>query len=166
MQSGAERGTDLTRLCHAGCCEEHRQLVYSRRKSVFGALQLVAAAVGVAEGRAQAASSSTQRESVHYEVITKGLLGSPVFTIPFRTTRLRLEIRNFIVGPGTADDVPVPARAIMELRGGGVVTSVNGEARERRPGDFWVVDKGAHLRLENHADVAVIRVIFLYQSNQ
>jgi hypothetical protein len=50
----------------------------------------------------------------------------------------------------------------MELRGGAVLTTIDGQQQERRPGDFWIVGKGSSLRFENRADVAVIRVIIVY----
>ena len=112
---------------------------------------------------AQVAQGKTPQEGAPYEIIAKGLLGSRLFPVQFRSADLRLEIRNLIMGRGEARAVPTPDRAIMELRGGGVVTTIDGEGRERRPGDFWRVEKGSTLTLENRADVAVIRAIYILE---
>jgi hypothetical protein len=50
-------------------------------------------------------------------------------------------------------------RTIMELRGGAVIATVNGKRVEHVPGDFWVLERGDTLALENQGDVAVIRSI-------
>lgn len=112
---------------------------------------------------AQVAQGKAPQEGAPYEIIAKGLLGSRLFPVQFRSADLRLEVRNLIVGRGEARAVPTPDRAIMELRGGGVVTTIDGERRERRPGDFWRVEKGSALTLENRADVAVIRAIYILE---
>jgi hypothetical protein len=110
----------------------------------------------------QAARGQATLDSAQYQIITHGLLGSPVFPVRFRSADLRLEIRNLIMGPGAAQAVATPNRTIMELRGGALVTTINGEKRERRPGDFWLVEPGSTLALENQGDVAVIRAIYVF----
>ena len=108
----------------------------------------------------------TQQEPTRYEVITKGLLANPPFFVQFRSVPLRLEMRDLIMGPGRAEGVPTLVRTLMELRGGGVVTVINGERHERSPGDFWIVDRGSALSLQNAGDVAVIRAIQLFEGRK
>lgn len=102
------------------------------------------------------------RDSTAYEVLTKGLLGSKVFPLQFRSSRVRLDVRNLIMGPGKAANVPTPTRTILELRGGVVLATVNGTTEEHYPGDLWVVEKGSVVTLENRGDVVVIRALYLY----
>lgn len=97
-----------------------------------------------------------------YEVITKGLLGGPVQTYQFHSADIRVEVRNWIMGPGSAQAVPVAARTIVEVRGGAVLVSLNGQQKEYRPGDFFTVDAGAQLNLENRSDVVVMRAIAVH----
>ena len=108
-----------------------------------------------------APTAAAQRTSPDsgYQVITKGLLGGPVYPVQFRTAKLRLETRNLIMGPGRAESVPTPVRTIMELRGGALTATLNGKRQEHVPGDFWVVNKGDTLSLENQGDVAIIRAV-------
>ncbi len=129
----------------------------------------VLTAIGVVVARptgAQVAPEPATQESKQYEVVTKGLLGSPLFPIQFRSADLRVEIRNLVMGRGEAQAVPTPTRTIMELRGGAVVTTINGDKRERRAGDFWEVEKGSMLALENRGEVAVIRAIYLFEGGK
>lgn len=132
------------------------------------AVMVIAASCALCWMSAPAAAQTTARqdptsvsptESKPYEVITKGLLGSPVYPVQFKSAALRLDIRNLIVGPGTAQGIPIKERTLMELRGGGVVTTIDGQKQTRRAGDFWVVERGSALSIENAGDVAVIRAM-------
>jgi membrane protein implicated in regulation of membrane protease activity len=90
------------------------------------------------------------------------MLAGPVFAYPFATGKFRVEARNLIIGHAKANDVPTPADAMMELRGGAVTTILNGQTQERIEGDFWTVEKGSHLDIENKGQVAVIRAVYVY----
>ncbi|MGH2397577.1 MAG: hypothetical protein ACRDFW_11450 [bacterium] len=138
------------------------------RKSAVVAVAALAAVslLATRSACAQVAQGKTPEEATQYEIITKGLLANPILPIQFQSADLRLEIRNLIMGPGQAQAVPMPTRAIMELRGGGVVTTINREKRERRPGDFWVVEKGSALALDNRSDVVVIRAIYIFEGRK
>ena len=70
------------------------------------------------------------------------------------------------MGRAKASNVPTPADAVMELRGGAVTTIINGQAQERTEGDFWTVEKGSHLDIENKGAVAVIRAVYVYPSGK
>ena len=107
-----------------------------------------------------------EREGIRYEVITKGLLANPTFSVQFRSAPLLVGIRNLIMGPGQAEEVPTPVRTLMELRGGGVVTIINGQSQERQLGDFWIVERGSALSLQNVGDVAIIRAMQLFEGQR
>ena len=97
-----------------------------------------------------------------YTLLTPGMLASPVFTYPFATGKFRVEARNLVMGHAKASNVPTPADVVMELRGGAVTTTINGQTQERIEGDFWTVEKGSHLDIENKGQVAVIRAVYVY----
>lgn len=97
-----------------------------------------------------------------YEVIVPGMVANSPFDLQFRSADLRLQVRDLIMGRGEARDVPVPARILMELRGGGVSTTINGAKTERTQGDLWIVEKGDRLTVENTLDVAVIRAVYIF----
>src|SRR5439155_23386262 len=85
---------------------------------IFGLLLIVLAAPDVIRG--QVAAPPAQQ----YEVITKGLLGDPAFSVQFRSAPLLLELRNLIMGPGITDAVPTANRAPRAPRRGGVVPTL------------------------------------------
>ncbi len=126
---------------------------------------LVSVALGWPTGAgAQAPAAQRPADSTHgYEVLTKGLLGGPPLALQFRTARVRLVIRNLIMGPGSADSVPIPMRVVMELRGGALTARINGKTVEHFPGDFWVLEKGSAVSLQNRGDVVVIRAIYVLE---
>lgn len=98
----------------------------------------------------------------YYSLVTQGMLAGPVFPYQFQSAKLRLEIRNLIIGHAKASEVPTPTDMLMELRGGAVITTINGQAQERIQGDFWTVEKGSSLTIENQAQAAVIRAVYVY----
>jgi hypothetical protein len=105
-------------------------------------------------------------ETAPYEIVGKGVAARAVASLQLKSADLRLEIRNIVIGPGGAEAVPVPERAIMELRSGGVATTIDGQERERRIGDFWTMEKGAVMRVKNHAQASVIRAIYLHEGSR
>lgn len=105
-------------------------------------------------------------ETPYYSVVTEGMIASPVFPYQFQSAKLRLEVRNLIMGHSKANDVPTPSDILMELRGGAVITTVNGQAQERIQGDFWTVEKGSKLAIENQGQVAVIRAVYVYPGSK
>jgi hypothetical protein len=129
------------------------------RSSLF--LLILVAAQPVRVGSAQA-SQEKPNSSPYYSPLTQGMIASPVFPYEFQSTKLRLEIRNLIVGHAKANQVPTPTDILMELRGGIVTTTINGQSQERIQGDFWTVEKGASLAIENQGQAAVIRAVYLY----
>lgn len=123
-----------------------------RLAGIAGVLTVLAIGAPALPGLAQ-----NDKEGPRYEAATPGVLVSPGRPLQFRSADVRLEIRDLILGPGPARAVPTPGRALMELRGGSVVTTIDGQKQERRAGDFWVVAKGSALSLENLGAAAVIR---------
>jgi hypothetical protein len=102
----------------------------------------------------------------YYSLLTEGMLSGPTFPYQFQSIKLRVEIRNLILGHSKAANVPTPADIVMELREGYVITTVNGQKQERTIGDFWSVEKGAALSIESPGQVAVIRAIYLYPGSK
>jgi hypothetical protein len=97
-----------------------------------------------------------------HRLLAPGIAASEPVTIPLRTVPARIVLRNFVVGRGTAKDVPNPNFAVMELQSGHVFTTMAGNRQERVAGDFWTVDKDATISFENpdaHS-AAVIRVTY------
>jgi gentisate 1,2-dioxygenase len=48
---------------------------------------------------------------------------------------------------------------VYELRAGKVTTIINGERRQRREGDFWIVRSWQNIAIEADDDSAVIQII-------
>jgi hypothetical protein len=51
------------------------------------------------------------------------MLAGPVFPYTFAAGKFRVEARNLIMGHAKASEVPTPADAVMELRGGALTTT-------------------------------------------
>jgi hypothetical protein len=107
------------------------------------------------------ATPGRQGPPSYYVLLTPGMLAGPVFSYPSATGKFRLEVRNLIVGHAKASDVPTPADGVMELRGGAVTTTINGHTQQRTEGDFWTVERGSQLEIENEGQVAVIRAVYV-----
>jgi hypothetical protein len=112
---------------------------------------VLGAAQPVRVSSAQAAQQKTESTS-YYSLHTQGMITSPVFPYEFQSAKLHVEIRNLILGHAKADQVPTPTDILMELR----------QSHERMQGDFWTVEKGASLAIENRGQAAVIRAVYLY----
>ena len=102
---------------------------------------------------------AAERQFTH-TLLTQGIAASAPVTVQLRTVPLRLVVRNFVVGQGTARDVAIASFTVMELQTGHIFTTIAGARHERVPGDFWTVEKGASITFENpHPNAAgVIRV--------
>lgn len=101
-----------------------------------------------------------------YQIMSRGALSRELSSVRLTSVPLRLEIRNIVIGPRGSEGVTLPARAVLELRSGAIVTTIDGEARERRVGDFWTVEAGRVMQVRNHSEAAVIRVIYLHEGTQ
>jgi hypothetical protein len=114
--------------------------------------------------RISGAQGTQQKEGPppYYSLLTQGMLAGPMFPYQFQSAKLRLEIRNLIIGHAKASEVPTPTDMLMELRGGVVITTINGQSLERIQGDFWTVEKGSSLAIENQGQAAVIRAVYVY----
>lgn len=120
--------------------------------------------VGQGREQSQQSKENSDRNS-QYEVLVKGVAASRAAQIQFQTAPVRLEIRNLVMGHGQTETIPVQAQILMELRQGSVVSSINQEKRERKQGDFWVVEKGSSLTLQNPGELAVVRAIYIFEGN-
>jgi|SRR5581483_7839891 len=112
------------------------------------------------------AKDTENRPTSTYELLTKGMVGSAPFQIQFKSAPLRLDIRNLIMGRGQTEAIPTPARMLLELRQGGITTTINQEKVERSQGDFWVVDKGCTFTIQNPGEVAVVRAIYIFEGSR
>jgi len=134
-------------------------------------LAILAIAMPVALWLSGNSSAQQDREqkrdpATDYEIIVPGLLGNRVTSVQFKSLPLRLDQRDLIMGRGEAKGVPTLVRMLLELRGGSVTTTVNGQSVERRQGDFWEVAQGVQLDFKNTGDVAVIRVIYIHDGRR
>ncbi|SRR6266404_6189695 len=102
-------------------------------------------------------------KAASFQVLTKGLLTNAGATFRFPSEKLELEIRDLVMGNGTARDIPTPTRMLLEVRGGLVKVTINGKTENHVPGDMFGVDQGAKLELENPGDVTVIRAIYIHE---
>lgn len=72
----------------------------------------------------------------------------------------RLVIHNWIVPGGTEiERFPVEGFAVVQLRGGELVTVIGGERQERAEDEFWVIPAGATMAVETEDDSAVLQTI-------
>jgi hypothetical protein len=132
--------------------------------STFRVLLLVGMLLFAAQSTQHSSAQIAQEKGPpsYYTLLTPGMLAGPVFPYTFAAGKFRVEARNLIMGHAKASEVPTPADAVMELRGGAVTTTINGQSQERIEGDFWIVEKGSHLEIENRGQVAVIRAVYVY----
>jgi hypothetical protein len=114
----------------------------------------------------RAAQPAPQAERGDFEVLTKGIVASRPFEARFTAIPIRLSFRNLVMGRGETQGLKFDARVLMELRQGGVVTTVNQQKTERRAGDFWVVERGVSIAIQNPNEVAVIRAIYMFAGSQ
>lgn len=73
---------------------------------------------------------------------------------------VRVAIDTWLVPNGaTIENLPLPLRGntVMELRGGSVVTVIDGNRVKRTAGDFWTVPAAAPVRLETENDSAALQ---------
>ncbi len=128
-------------------------------------LFVLLAAQPIRQVDAQSSNEKPGRQP-YYSVLTEGMLSGPVFPYQFQSVKLRVEVRNLIMGHSKASNVPTPTDMVMELREGAVTTTINGQKQERTIGDFWSVEKGASLSIESPGQVAVIRAVYLYPGSK
>lgn len=133
---------------------------------VFALLLISLALFVTAQQQQQQGYEPPRPPETKYEVIVPGMVANAPFTLQFRSADLRLVVRDLIMGRGEARNVPVPARIVMELRGGGVTTTIDGAKADRTQGDIWTVEKGQSLTIQNPYDVAVIRAMYVFELGQ
>jgi predicted patatin/cPLA2 family phospholipase len=125
---------------------------------------LCAAAALLVSAVARADESPNAAHAGAYEPFVKGIVASSALPIQFESAPVKLELRNFVMGRGVSEVIPVPTMIWMELRMGAIATTINKETVERRAGDFWTVEQGAVLTIKNLSEVAVIRAIYVTES--
>jgi hypothetical protein len=147
--------------------EEKARRPRSRRIAAVGIAAALLSAMALLGGTfAEADQGSAKEPAGGYETLVKGVAASRALPVQFETAPVKVEFRNLVLGPGESEPIPAPTVIWMELRLGTVVTTINKESLERRPGDFWTVDKGASLTIKNPSEVAVIRAIYVSESGR
>jgi hypothetical protein len=77
---------------------------------------------------------------------------------------LRVAIDNWLIpNRQKIDGLELPLRGLttVELRGGSIITIINGQRRKRQAGEFWTVPAGATMGLETEDDSAAIQTIIV-----
>ena len=136
---------------------------------VLRSLLLVFVMLIAAQPNRMSSAQEAQKEAnrlPYYSLVTQGMLAGPIFPYQFQSAPLRLEVRNLIIGHSKASGVPTPTNILMELRGGAVITTINGQTQERTQGDFWTVEKGSSLAIENQGQAAVIRAVYVFPGSK
>lgn len=110
-------------------------------------------------------SKGESAQTAEYELLVKGIAASRPRLVQFQTAPVRLEIRNLVMGHGQTETIPTPSQILMELRQGQISVAINQNKQDHRQGDFWVVDRGATLTLQNPGELAVIRAIYVFEGN-
>lgn len=112
---------------------------------------------------AAAQERNAGRPQTKYFVVVPGMVANAPLILKYRSTGLSLVVRDLIMGHGEARNIPTPARAVMELRGGSVITTINGQRTRRLQGDIWRISRGDKLSIENPYDSAVIRAMVILE---
>lgn len=134
------------------------------RSNRMGPRRLLLLAVLVACPLSERATRSQEKgpDLFSHVLLAPGIAASAPYVVSLRAIRARLVLRNFAIGHGQARAVPNDDFSIMELNSGHVFTTIAGDRKERVPGDFWSVQKGQAISLENPQDqaAAIIRVTY------
>ena len=64
-----------------------------------------------------------------------------------------------IAGAVRVTRFPEEGFLVIELRGGQLITTINGERREREDGEIWTVPAGAAMTVETGRDMAILEVL-------
>jgi hypothetical protein len=112
---------------------------------------------------AAAQERNAGRPQTKYFVVVPGMVANAPLILNYRSTGLSLVVSDLIMGHGEARNIPTPARAVMELRGGSVITTINGQRTRRLQGDIWRISRGDKLSIENPYDSAVIRAMVILE---
>jgi quercetin dioxygenase-like cupin family protein len=122
--------------------------------------------LAVALGCAAPAGAQTKAEpprdpagTVTYESVAEGVHAAQIFgTDALRG--VRVEVKDFILGPGrSAPETSVQGFGVTELKSGEVETTIDGQTKRRRPGDFWVVGPGQRYAIRNLAGMVVLHAV-------
>lgn len=82
-------------------------------------------------------------------------------TIRVGGREVRVAIDTWLIPNGEkieALDLPLRGLMIAELRGGSIVTIIDGRRVKRRPGDFWTVPPTSRMALQTEEDSAALAV--------
>jgi quercetin dioxygenase-like cupin family protein len=81
-------------------------------------------------------------------------------TAELRDTQVRIQ-NVAIVGGQKLESLGLRSNSltIVQLRGGKLITVINGKRQERQEGEFWTVPAGATMSVETEDDTATIQTI-------
>lgn len=125
-------------------------------------LLTLAGALGCAvpvDAQAKADPPRDPADTVKYESVAEGVQAAQIFgTDALRG--VRVEVKDFILGPGkSAPETSVQGFGVTELKSGEVETTIDGQTKRRRPGDFWVVSPGQKYAIKNLAGMVVLHAV-------
>jgi hypothetical protein len=79
---------------------------------------------------------------------------------PSATQERRITIRNWIIPGGyKSERFEVEGFAVVQLRGGEIVTVIDGERKERSEDEFWTIPAGTTMGIETEDDSAILQTI-------
>jgi hypothetical protein len=123
------------------------------RRSLVPVTAVVFAAVGIAPPlRAQSPAAVSLLQPIERFVGTTRLRGKEV----------RVAIQNWsMINRQKIDALKLPLRGltVVQLRGGRIITIIDGKRQKRRAGEFWTVPPSSKMGLETEDDSATIQTI-------
>lgn len=134
--------------------------------SLLGALTTCLLLLAQQQAQSPQPKEAENRPDSTYQLLAKGVVGSAPLQFQFKAAPLRLDIRNLVMGRGQTEAIPTPTRMLLELRQGGVTTTINQETLSRNHGDFWVVEKGSTFTIQNSGEAAVLRAIYIFEGSR
>lgn len=142
-------------------------MIFSRA-TVYGLALTALTALASGAAPASAQEPSTISEAQRFEGAVEMLPPeAQTFAVaPDRMETLEVEIRNItLAGGAKMERIRLKGKAalILQLRGGELVTVIDGERRERREGEFWTVSPDQSMAIETEDDSAVVSVIAIYE---
>lgn len=122
-------------------------------------LAVVLGCAAPVDAQAKAEPPRDLADAVKYESVAVGVYAAQIFgTDALRG--VKVEVKDFILGPGkSAPETSFQGFGVTELKSGEVETTIDGETKRRRPGDFWVVGPGQRYAIKNPAGMVVLHAV-------
>lgn len=84
-----------------------------------------------------------------------------VFVERLPSLSAHLDIRTVVVRPVENVVFQPEQEVLLEVRSGELVTVIDGDRKERHPGDMWLVSPGSRVSLKVLGELTVLRAIYL-----